>query len=154
MAKYKDKAIKDLVPEVFSLDTDSFAILGAIALYEYRNKSQMEPKTRLEYKPVKNRIDNILLPNGGQGKCRKLVASDAYGDFKSNITEDALQDNSNMEHKFLMENYCLTCEYFQRCGLGCFLHSDYTERVELDDCVFKITFDYITKGIKHDEHRQ
>jgi len=100
------------------------------------------------------RSSNILLPTGETGKCRKLVASDAYGDFKSNITEDALQDNSNMEHKFLMENYCLTCEYFQRCGLGCFLHSDYTKRVELDDCVFKITFDYITKGIKRDEHRQ
>ncbi len=86
--------------------------------------------------------------------CRKLVQAEGpefIKDFKTPVTEESTQDNTVMEHNFLMENYCLTCEYFQRCGLGCFLHSDYTKRIELNDCVFKMVFDYITKGIKHDE---
>ena len=75
----------------------------------YPNAGPIRDWIQRENNEMTCRSSNILLPNGGQGKCRKLVASDAYGDFKSNITEDALQDNSNMEHKFLMENYCLTC---------------------------------------------
>ena len=117
----------------------------------YPNVGPIKQWIERENNEMTCRSSNILLPDGGQGKCRKLVASETYPEFKTKITEEGIQDNSNMEHRFLMENYCLTCEYFQRCGLGCYLHSNYTERVELDDCVFKITFDYITKGIKYDE---
>lgn len=125
--------------QIFYLLVDKYPKVGPINDWINRDQNSMTCRS-----------SNIVLPSGETGKCRKLVDPVAYEDFKSPVTEDALQSNANMEHTFLTDHSCITCEYFQRCGLGCYLHSDYTKRVELHDCVFKITFDYITKGIKHD----
>lgn len=94
------------------------------------------------------RSSNIILPDGSTGKCRSLVAEQEYAKFETPIDTT---NNHNMEEAFLERNNCLECEYFQRCGLGCFLHSDFMPRDRLNECVFKLVFDYITKGIKRDE---
>jgi radical SAM protein with 4Fe4S-binding SPASM domain len=93
------------------------------------------------------RSSNVILPTGETGKCRKLVNKKEQINFKSAIDID---DNTNMEHTFVTQHNCGTCEYFTRCGLGCFLLSDFMKRSELDECLFKITYDYITKGLRRD----
>jgi len=69
-------------------------------------------------------------------------------DFK---TEFNIRDNAGMMQTYLDEQGCLTCEYFQRCGLRCFTQTDWRNR-ERDmtnpKCPMKAFFNYVTKGIE------
>lgn len=91
------------------------------------------------------RTSLIFLPTGDTGRCRLLAGKQE--DFGQPIT---FVDNKNMELAFIEKNQCLNCEYFKRCGLGCYLHSDFMRRPKLPECVFKLIFDYITKGVRYE----
>lgn len=89
------------------------------------------------------RSSNVILPTGENGKCRALVSQKLYDGFYSTIEKD---NNSNMEAHFLEKRNCLTCEYFKKCGLGCFLQSNFKEHNDLDDCLFYKTYKHIDQA--------
>jgi len=52
--------------------------------------------------------------------------------------------SSKVVSNFLDENMCLSCEYFQRCHLTCFIHNDYAKLVkDPQGCPYKQVFDYV-----------
>lgn len=108
--------------------------------------------------PVKNWItqtsnqmtcksSRVLLPSGEMVQCGSLPDTKTIKFFKK-PTE---MSNSSMESAFMEQMGCLTCEYFTRCSLGCFLQHYFKGRNELDQCVYKLTFDKITKDEVREE---
>lgn len=61
--------------------------------------------------------------------------------LKNNKSEDLW--STKIIDNFLQENECLTCEYYQRCSLTCFVHNDYDKLVkDVQGCVYKKVFEY------------
>ena len=51
--------------------------------------------------------------------------------------------SNKIVENFLQENECLTCEYYQRCGLTCFVNNDYADTItDVSGCVYKKVFQY------------
>ena len=66
-------------------------------------------------------------------------------------TEFDIHDNAGMMQNYIDELGCLSCEYFQRCGLRCFTQSDWRNRqrdMTNPKCPMKAFFNYVTKGIE------
>lgn len=62
-----------------------------------------------------------------------------------------MADNAGMMQNYIDELGCLSCEYFQRCGLRCFTQSDWKGRErDMQDpkCPMKAFFNYVTKGVE------
>jgi sulfatase maturation enzyme AslB (radical SAM superfamily) len=61
--------------------------------------------------------------------------------LKDNKTEELW--STKIIDNFLQENECLTCQYYQRCSLSCFVHNDYEKLVkDVQGCVYKKVFEY------------
>jgi radical SAM protein with 4Fe4S-binding SPASM domain len=80
------------------------------------------------------RGDQIVQPDGEVGRCRILVDKRTLNDFSSKPDNF---NTKNMESRFMNEMGCLECEYFERCGLGCFLLHDFSNRKKMKSCLFK-----------------
>lgn len=91
---------------------------------------------------VSCRSSKLILEDGTMCMCGNLVQGpDDKQMYNSNIKS---MDNSEIEEKFLEKYNCLTCEFFDRCTLGCFMAHDYKHREEvLDECVYKMAHRYI-----------
>lgn len=80
----------------------------------------------------------ILLPSGRTGSCRILADTSQFH------SDPKVVDNIHESEARFIEHFdCLSCEYFQRCGLGCFLHSDHVS-ITTKTCQFKRLFKEIT----------
>jgi len=90
---------------------------------------------------VSCRTSKLVLADGTMCNCGNLVQDEKVLKFYSSKIE--AMDNSKIENKFLDKYNCVSCEYLDRCGLGCFMQHDYKFREELDECVYKITHRYI-----------
>lgn len=113
-----------------------------------------------EVQPIKGWIKNRT--NSASCRSSKLVLADGtkclcgnlqLGDEKNIRFYNAKlkpADNSEIEDNFLKRWDCLSCEYFERCQLGCFMQHDYSARGQMKECPFKLTFDKITKGVEVD----
>lgn len=110
--------------------------------------------------PIKTWIENgtnslscrrskLVLADGTKCLCGNLQLKDEQSVrfYNAKIKPD---DNSEIETNFLERWDCLSCEYFERCQLGCFMQHDYAARGQMVECPFKLTFDKITKGIEVD----
>jgi radical SAM protein with 4Fe4S-binding SPASM domain len=87
------------------------------------------------------RSSKLVLEDGTMCMCGNLVSEETkINIYKSPIHKDS---NVDIEQSFLNKYDCLSCEYFTRCGLGCFMQHDYKFREELDECVYKLTHRYI-----------
>ena len=52
--------------------------------------------------------------------------------------------SSEIVNNFLDEKMCLTCEYFSRCNLTCFINNDHKNLVKNPEgCPYKLVFDYV-----------
>jgi radical SAM protein with 4Fe4S-binding SPASM domain len=97
------------------------------------------------------RTSKLVLADGTMCLCGNLVQDDkSIKQYSSKIEKT---DNTGIEHKFISKYNCLACEYFGRCGMGCFMRHDYKFMEELDECVYKLTHRYIDdvrlhRGIK------
>jgi radical SAM protein with 4Fe4S-binding SPASM domain len=80
------------------------------------------------------REDQIVQPDGTVGRCRILVDKRTLTEF-GNAPDNF--DNGNMQSRFVEKMGCLSCEYFDRCGLGCFLLHDFQKRQEMSTCLFR-----------------
>ncbi len=85
---------------------------------------------------------NVIGPEGPQGKCSALVPKKLEQDFP---VELRLKDITNLEDNFLETQDCLSCEYFHKCDLGCFLLHSFKGRQSLDECIYKLARDHIKK---------
>lgn len=88
------------------------------------------------------RSSKLVLEDGTMCLCGNLVQEpDDKAMYKTDIQP---MDNTPIEKAFVEKYNCSTCEYFQRCTLGCFMAHDYKHAEEvLDECVYKITHRYI-----------
>ena len=87
------------------------------------------------------RTSKLVLADGTMCQCGNLMQDEKVIKFyKSDLKPN---DNSGIENNFLEKYDCVTCEYLNRCGLGCFMSHDYKFREELDECVYKLTHRYI-----------
>lgn len=79
-----------------------------------------------------------ILPDGTLTNCRHLNYDQS--DFDSKITNEA---NADMILNYVTKRECLSCEYFYKCPMSCFVMSDhkkFLEQKELDECFYKILF--------------
>ena len=95
------------------------------------------------------RQSKLVLSDGTKCLCGNLQLKEEKNIvfYKAKIKPD---DNSEIEENFINRWDCTTCEYFERCQMGCFMQHDYTARGQMVECPFKLTYDKITKGIKID----
>ena len=80
-----------------------------------------------------------VLPDGTITNCRHLNYLEE--DFDTPIMNES---NSDMILNFISKKECLSCSYFSKCPMSCFLMSDhkfFSTRQELDKCFYKILFD-------------
>lgn len=112
-------------------------------------------------KPVSNLIGNqenamkclslnkiTIFPDNTTSNCRW----DRYVQDDFNTKMD-IHDNAGMMQTYIDEEGCLTCEYFQKCGLRCFVQADWRNRnrdMQNPKCPMKAFFNYITKGIEYE----
>lgn len=89
----------------------------------------------------------MVLPSGELAQCGKLPNKETIIMFK----KPSDMSNATMELSFMDKMGCMTCEYFTRCSLGCFLQHYFKGRDELDECVFKLTYDKIVKNQVRDD---
>lgn len=76
-----------------------------------------------------------ILPDGTLTNCRHLDYDQK--DFETEIFNES---NSSMIMKYISKKECLSCPYFIRCPLSCFVMSDhkkFTGQKELDECLYK-----------------
>jgi radical SAM protein with 4Fe4S-binding SPASM domain len=79
-----------------------------------------------------------ILPDGTLTNCRHLNYDQS--DFETKITNES---NSEMILNYVSKKECLSCTYFEKCPLSCFVMSDhktFLERQELSECYYKILF--------------
>ncbi len=85
-----------------------------------------------------------VFPDGSTANCRW----DRY-DQRDFVTKYERHDNAGMMQRFMDENGCLSCEYFNRCGFRCYTQWDWKNRErDMGMCAMKAFFNYITKGEK------
>lgn len=97
------------------------------------------------------RASKLVLADGTMCQCGNLVQDEKS--LKFYTSKIKIMDNSEIENRFLNKYNCVSCEYLDRCGMGCFMQHDYKFREELDECVYKLTHRYIDdvrvqRGIK------
>jgi len=83
-----------------------------------------------------------IFPDGSTANCRW----DRY-DQTDFVTKYERDDNAGMMQRFIDDNGCLSCEYFNRCGFRCFTQWDWrTREKDMGMCPMKAVFNYVTKG--------
>jgi radical SAM protein with 4Fe4S-binding SPASM domain len=79
-----------------------------------------------------------ILPDGTITNCRHLNY-----DNKDFDTEVFNESNSDIIMKYITKKECLSCPYFKRCPLSCFVMADHKKFLgnqELNECFYKILF--------------
>lgn len=118
---------------------------------KYPNVDPVKSWIENDFNYLTCRTSKLVLADGTMCLCGNLVQDDkSIKQYKSKIEK---KDNSGIENNFINKYNCLSCEYFSRCGMGCFMRHDYKFMEELDECVYKLTHRYIDdvrlrKGIK------
>ncbi len=102
-----------------------------------------------DYNYMSCRTSKLILADGTICLCGNLVQDKkSISKYASKIEK---KDNTGIEEKFINKYNCFSCEYFKRCGMGCFMRHDYKYMEELDECVYKLTHRYIDDVRVHRE---
>lgn len=112
------------------------------------NYPQVEPvKSLLENNENKMTCFSLnkttIQPDGSEVKCRYMKYEE--GEFQ---TEVDYSSNANIIQKHLDRHDCLSCEWYNRCGLVCYVNADYAKKERLPVCFLK-TFFETTKELQH-----
>ena len=82
----------------------------------------------------------VLYDNSIPAGCSSSVLMNS----NSENTKTADLGTTKIIDNFLNENDCLSCEYYSRCNLSCFVNNDYKHLVkDVTKCVFKEVFKYV-----------
>ena len=82
-----------------------------------------------------------ILPDGSLVTCRQLQYD--KNDFQSEVIQNS---NANIIEKYITKNECLSCPYFSKCTLSCFVmndHKSYQGKKTLSYCFYKDVFKHI-----------
>lgn len=104
--------------------------------------------------PIKGWVDNeknemtcrgsmIVDHTGYVGQCRALLTKEVSSKMASSVE---IGDNKSMEQNFVNKYDCVSCEFFHKCGMGCFLQHDFKGKDELGECLYKEVFRRIENG--------
>ncbi len=81
---------------------------------------------------------SMIIDNKGyQGQCRSLLTNDMLAKLAS---KPSIVDNESMEETFVNKYNCVECEFYHKCGMGCFLQHDFKGKEELEECLYKEVF--------------
>ncbi len=103
----------------------------------YPNVSPVNSWIKHEKNEMTCQSSSIVGHQGVRGKCRALVDDYLFPKLK---TTDGKESNHKMEDRFVEKYNCIQCEYYQRCGLGCFLQHDFQGFESLPTCLYKDLF--------------
>jgi len=111
-------------------------------LYLYLNEHHPNSHPLIAWKENQENITTcrstkIINKDGVVTTCWSEAGKDAVLDEKL-----GLQAKNAAEERFLDHYGCLSCEYYQRCGLRCFLHHSFVEGTTTE-CSIKQMFDQI-----------
>lgn len=59
-----------------------------------------------------------------------------------------VKGNEDLEEFFMKEKGCLSCKYFDRCKMGCFVFFGFKDRLRLEKCLYQCIYHYIETGEK------
>ncbi|MEE2671825.1 MAG: radical SAM protein [Bdellovibrionota bacterium] len=79
-----------------------------------------------------------ILPDGRHVTCRYLKYKS--GQFNNPVDYSS---NSNIVTSYIEENKCLSCKWYQRCSLRCFVQADWAKREKMSECLYEKFFDKI-----------
>lgn len=109
---------------------------------KYPNADPVKSWIENNFNYISCRTSKLILSDGTMCLCGNLVMNDAKSAPKY-ASQLQKKDNTGIEEKFVNKYNCFSCEYFKRCGMGCFMRHDYKFMEELDECVYKLTHRYI-----------
>lgn len=123
-------------------DTELFAMFKFL-IDKYPKTEPVSEWLKRTPQALSCRSSKLVLEDGTICGCGNLIDKDVAED----IYETPLDATSNegIEQRFLEKYNCMTCEYFTRCQLGCFMQHNYRFREEMDECVYKATHRYIDR---------
>jgi radical SAM protein with 4Fe4S-binding SPASM domain len=132
-----DKTAKHQAPS----DLDMYNIFK-LFIDNYPRIDPVDSWIRHDQNYMSCRGSKLILEDGTMCQCGNLVQGDE--DKAMYVSDIQPMDNSTIEERFLEKYNCLSCEYFDRCTLGCFMQHDYKFREEvLDECVYKLAHRYV-----------
>lgn len=76
-----------------------------------------------------------ILPDGKEVKCRYMEYDE--NDFNHEVDYSS---NANIIQAHLDRHDCLSCEWYSRCGLVCYVNADWAHKKRLPVCPFKTFF--------------
>jgi radical SAM protein with 4Fe4S-binding SPASM domain len=79
-----------------------------------------------------------VLPDGTHVTCRYLTYKE--NSFKNKVDYTS---NANIITSYVNENECLSCQWYDRCSLRCFVQADWVKREKLDICLYKKFFNTV-----------
>lgn len=137
---YFDYLMPDEVTPAAPGDLDLFKLFTFL-IDNYPNCEPIAGWMERKSSSLSCRSSKLILEDGTTCGCGNLIdpkiAEEIY-----EVPIDP-QSNRGIEEHFMEKYGCLTCEYFQRCELGCFMQHAYRHRDEMDECVYKATHRYI-----------
>lgn len=90
--------------------------------------------------PMSCRRSLIVGPNGNQGRCCSLLNNFSLDD-KKKIPVFNISDNTDLERFYIEQKGCMSCEFFSKCTIGCFLIHTHELCNDLgSDCLYKTIF--------------
>lgn len=87
----------------------------------------------------------IIDHTGFKGQCRALLTGNIKEKMK---TESKDSEISNLEESFVNKYNCIQCEFYNRCGMGCFLQHDFKGKEEMEECLYKGVYRFIDDKYK------
>ena len=79
-----------------------------------------------------------ILPDGKEVKCRYMEY-----DSSSFVSDIDYSSNSNIIQSHIDRNGCLSCKWFERCSMRCFVQADWKSLERLPDCMMRMFFNEI-----------
>lgn len=113
------------------------------AVDKYPNIRPIKEWIERDFNYASCRTSKLVLQDNTMCQCGNLVQDVKSIQFYASPIKS--MDNSIIENNFLNKYDCASCEYYSRCGMGCFMQHDYKFREELDECVYKLTHRYISQ---------
>ncbi len=124
------------------LPTDTQLQEGLLFLLRnYPNVNPIQSWIKNESNPMSCQSSIVIDKDGVKGKCKSLVPESIKVVLKSESHDNT---NAVMEDRFSNKYDCISCEFYKRCGMGCFLQHDFDGFETLSECLYKEIFRNIT----------
>ena len=118
--------------DFFVFLVEHYPMIGLIQSWKY---SEVNPVTCGSLNKI------TILPDGSMVTCRQVKYD--HNDFNTEIITNS---NANIIEKYISNQECLSCPYFNKCTLSCFVmsdHKEYTGKKTLERCLYKYVFEFI-----------